>query len=83
MSAPNSREADIARVDKALKELGVFFETVHIFCTNHNADPDNPDSGTVTTTKGQGNWHARYGQIKEWMIKQDEYTRIQCRKDNE
>lgn len=83
MSDPNSSEQDMARVEKAAKELGVFFDTVQIFCSNHNANPEHQNAGTVTTNSGVGNYYTRYGQVREWLVKQDEYTRIQCRKDNE
>lgn len=74
-----SNDEDIARVEKALDSLADFFETVHIFVTRHSSD----NEGTVGVTRGSGNWYARYGQVKEWALRQEEAANIQERKNNE
>ena len=54
------------------RQLGEHFDSVQIFVTRH--EPGERD-GTVTACAGIGNWYSRYGQIKEWVIKQDQHAR--------
>ena len=72
-------EEDVEIVKKACTALGEHFDTVHVFATRH--DPATLD-GTVTVAYGAGSWFARYGQIQEWMIKQDEQARLKVRQDS-
>jgi hypothetical protein len=37
------------------------------------------EGGTVNINKGEGNWFARFGQIVEWLKKEDEYIRIDAK----
>lgn len=73
----SERDKDVEMLKKHLHELGEHFETVHIFLTKHEPVID---EGTVTLQMGVGNWYARYGQITEWKIKQDERIRVDERK---
>lgn len=41
------------------------------------------DSGTVHISRGTGNWHARYGQIKDYVTYQDELQRCRARQNYE
>lgn len=50
------------------------FDTIHIFATKCTNDD------TVSFNVGVGNWKARIGQIKDWVIEQDERTREDARK---
>ncbi len=60
-------DEDRERLTKAVSQLGEYFDTVQIFCTRHD------HGGTIDCTDGSGNWHARRGQISQWMIQQDHY----------
>jgi hypothetical protein len=71
-------EADLTKIQDALNVLCEHFDAVHIFASRH--EPETED-GTVSVQKGVGNWYARYGQITEWMVKQDEFARINCREN--
>lgn len=71
---PEDGDRDMAMLGKHISSLSEHFDSVQIFCTRLT-----PDGGTITTSKGSGNWYARYGQIKEWCIKQDETTREEVR----
>lgn len=77
MSAEES--ADVERLKKSALELGEHFDTVQIFCTRHQSESEE-DTGTVNINYGLGNWFARLGFVKDWVIRQDEYTRAHCRK---
>ncbi len=77
MSESTNRDEDLEFIRMHAAQLGERFETVHVFCTRHM--PTEMD-GTVTFQLGVGNWYARYGHIREWMIKQDENARIGARR---
>ena len=70
-------EAMLRRHAEALSE---HFDAVQIFVANHN--PAELD-GTASINYGIGNWYTRYGQVREWVIMQEEQARIKARKDNE
>jgi hypothetical protein len=55
-----------------VSQLAEHFDTVQVFCTRHESD----DVGTYVHSKGSGNWCARFGQVKEWYVKQEEDARI-------
>jgi hypothetical protein len=60
-------EAAQKRLEKLCEELGEFFETVQVFCTviEHN--------GTRSHAHGTGNWFARFGQVRTWLVKQEQH----------
>lgn len=60
------------RLEKIARELGEQFDTVSIFVTQY--EPEELD-GTRHVEVGVGNWYARYGQVKEWVIRQEEEAR--------
>lgn len=63
-------------ITKHAAALGRHFDTVQIFCTRH--DPDcHPSSATQHFSAGTGNYYARFGHMKEWVISEEE--RIKCR----
>lgn len=65
-------KADTDLVEKAIKDLSEHFESVHISCTRHEGG----DVGTVNINKGCGNWFARVGCLKQWLL------RIDAKEDN-
>ncbi len=71
----NDKEAEMLR--KHCEALSEHFDSVQIFVTRHDPSKD----GTVAIHYGLGNWYSRYGQVFEWLGKQDEYTRDRIRKD--
>jgi len=51
------------------------FDTVQIIATVLNSD------GTTNRhTGGVGNWYARYGSMREWLIKEEEASREETKK---
>jgi hypothetical protein len=70
----------MAMVESKAKELSEVFDTVHIFCQTHQGGDD---GGTLRFSTGEGNWFARYGQIRHWLITEEESTRCHARKLNE
>lgn len=64
---------------KAGNELSEHFDSVIIFVTRHDAN----DGGTFRGIETRGNWFARYGQVKEWVIREEETSRINARECEE
>lgn len=59
-------------VAKAIDNLGEHFDTVQIFCTRNGIE----DQSLINVTAGSGSWYARYGQIKDFMLRCEE--RVKC-----
>lgn len=73
-------DEDMKRIRDACEVLSEHYDTVQIFVTRHDAGGV---GGTVSATWGSGNWFARHGQVREWLVKDDELVRIKVRRDNE
>lgn len=73
------RETDMKMVEKAVNELGDHFDSVQIFVSRYDSGQED---GTVNINIGVGNWYARYGQVMEWCIKQEERTRKHIQKED-
>lgn len=71
------RKSDVSQLDRAIAVLGEHFDTVQIFCTRYEG------ASTVSVNKGTGNWHARAGQVREWVVKVEEEQRWDARRDCE
>jgi hypothetical protein len=63
---------------KHVAQLSEHFESVHVFVSVHDGD----HKGTFALDYGSGNFYARYGQVKEWIEKNDERTRNIVRVEN-
>lgn len=66
-------------IKEATNKLAEHFEDVQIFACSK----EDGGEGTSVFRFGTGNWYARYGMIKEWMIYQDEIARLKTRHDIE
>jgi hypothetical protein len=76
----DSREKDMAMLQKHCEQLGEHFDSVQIFVTRLESGELN---GTVNINYGAGNWFTRYGQVNHWLVKSSEQARIDVRKDEE
>lgn len=83
MTTEDEHKADIERLDALVAALGEFFDNVHIFVTKHETPPGETEQKTFSANRGTGNWHARYGQIKEWVVYEEERIRVTARHDEE
>lgn len=72
-----SKDQDVSMVRQSAESLIEHFDSVQIFVTKKSDDGD----GYIQIQLGRGNWFTRYGQVKCWIIKEDETTREQSRKD--
>jgi hypothetical protein len=66
------QDKDLELVKQAAISLGEHFDSVQIFCTRHESGEQD---GTVTVKYGTGNWFARYGQIKDWVLVEEESSK--------
>lgn len=73
-----ARSPDLALLRKAVDGLGEHFDTVQVFVTRHEAGTAD---GTKHISMGSGNWFARFGQIKVWVIQTDEHERGAARRE--
>jgi len=74
----SQQKEDMDLVEKACIGLGEHFDTVMIFATRLEAGELD---GTVNINFGSGNWFARYGQVKAWIVKQEERDRKHVREE--
>lgn len=70
----------MAMLQKHVQELGEHFDTVHIFITRHEPGEAR---GTINASWASGNFFTRYGQIKHWLIKKEEETKIEVAEGEE
>lgn len=75
--SPDEKDPMFCMVRKCAEELIEHCDTVQIFVTNHR------DDGTQSINHGLGNWYARYGQVSEWIIKNNEDAKENVRRANE
>lgn len=74
MDLNRQQDLDIERVREHVEALAGKFDTVQIFVTRH----DPTEESTVSYNVGAGNWHARKGQVTEWVLQQDEASRLEA-----
>lgn len=60
------------------ENLGEHCEAVRIFVTKGS---DDGSGNTIHLTTGRGNMLAQHGQVREWIIMQEEYVREKARID--
>ena len=64
----NQRDKKMELIKNQVRVLMNSFDTVQIFCTKHEGGED---SQTFEYNSGDGNFMARYGQVRAWMIHED------------
>ena len=65
----DENDPDLELLHEHVKELKRHFDTVHVFATRHEPIKS---GGTCSFQSGEGSWPARYGQIKLFLIRQEE-----------
>jgi uncharacterized protein YehS (DUF1456 family) len=76
MSA-KSEDPDATLLQKHAAALSEHFDSVQIFVTRLEAN------ATRCFVHGEGNWYARYGQVIDWIKREDEHGYQEIRKDQE
>jgi hypothetical protein len=69
-----------ALVAKHASELAEMFDGVRIFVSWPHPDDAHR---TLTYDSGRGNWYACYGQIRQWLIAEDELLRKSVRESED
>lgn len=65
------KAADLARVKKHVDQLSAHFDAVHVFGVRYNQSSGN----TFYVNVGEGNYLMRYGQVKSWILREEELLR--------
>ena len=65
----NELDGDMDIIEMHCSELMKRFDTVQIFCTRYKPG----ENDTIDGVSGIGNWHARYGQVAQWLKRCDAY----------
>lgn len=68
-----------ALVRRHVGQLSEFFDSVHVFVSVKQRDDDSGRPVTGAFDLGAGNWYSRLGQVREWLVGQDEVTRHRVR----
>lgn len=76
----DQHDSDLRMVRECVDKLGEHFDSVQIFCTRHESGQE---GGTINIPLGTGNWFARYGQIRNWINKEEESSREEIRREND
>lgn len=68
----SSRDGDQKLVQDAIQTLVEHFDAVQIFASRHE---QGESAGTVYVSEGRGNWYARYGQVRTWLLNEEDVSR--------
>lgn len=68
-------EKELKKTASQLKSFG--FDSVRIITTIDNG------AETISMHHGIGNFYAQYGAVKEWVIRQEEYTKQNARQEDD
>ncbi len=71
------KDRDTATLKKHVAMLEEHFDSVQIICTRRE------EAGTIRADWGSGNWYARYGSVREWVLKEEEIERDKYRSKGE
>ncbi len=80
MSSNPSKAEDEAIVRRHVEQLIEHFDTVQILVSRHM--PAEKD-GTVAVAQGAGNWYARRGHARDFLLHGDEHVREHARRTHE
>lgn len=73
----NQEERDMYLVKAASAGLCEHFDSVQIFATKR------VNESTISAVWGDGNYWARIGVVKDWVLKEDQRSRIEASKDSD
>ena len=75
METDGGKAEDMRLLDQACARLMEHFDTVQILATRRHEDGE-----TISAASGQGNFYARYGQAKLWLMREE---RLESAEDGE
>ena len=62
----------VNRLRDACAALSSEFDSVHIFASKHRPE----QGGTASVNYGIGNYFSRYGQVRVWIVREEEVQRV-------
>lgn len=65
------------RIKVATASLGEHFDTVQIFVTRYD-----PESGTTNINWGSGDYFARLGKVRHWLLKEERRIGVEVEQEN-
>lgn len=68
------KERELGIVQSHVAQLAEHFDSVQVFATRHLGD----GAGTVKISFGSGNWFARYGQVRQWLVQEDSIAKSEA-----
>lgn len=75
----NETEKALEMAREFTAKLMEYSDSVQVFLTVHD-----PSSGiTRHVTHGAGNWFAREGQVREWVVQNEEHSRSEAHNEDE
>ena len=74
-----NEDEDMAAVKDACAGLMSRFDAVQILATRHTSD----EKGSVRVNYGKGNWFARYGLAKFWLLREEQYDKDEQQRDSD
>ena len=72
------QERDLKELQRHAVQLTEHWDVVQIITSRFNAD-----GGTSNGAWGAGNWYARYGMLKAWVVREEEQFRIEKRRSDD
>jgi phosphoserine phosphatase len=66
-------------VGRMVKRLRQHCDAVQVLAVKYDADEDQ----TYTVSDGAGNWQARYGAMREWLVRTEARSRHRATRDDE
>lgn len=75
----SDRDPDLVTLDRHVAQLMEHFDSVQIICTRFEAKAGK----TSCASRGDGNWYARVGAVREWLIRDDQATREDVKGDDD
>lgn len=76
MTAEQQADQDTKWIETMAEQIGERFDAVQIIATRH--EPATA-CGTISFEAGTGNFHARLGVVRDWLVRQDEEARVRAR----
>lgn len=76
-TSEDSGDGYVKMIDSHVAQLSEHFDSVQVFCTQRTGD-----GNTRVFSRGGGNYYANYGAAREWIVRQDERTRVDERCDD-
>lgn len=70
----SAHSTDMERVKAAVQTLMEHFDTVQIFASRYEIESER-NGETTEIAYGDGNWFARFGQVKEWIVCTEQRSR--------